>query len=188
MRIATGGLTETYGPYANGIGLAFNTFTTKKDVSPLPIPRIPAFRLDVGSILLFDAWGEYSSLTGATMGLGLYLGTYDDAVGSVPAISTDIVLASITTGTTPAAWLWHIQGKYKVVKTGSAGSMTGSCILDLGTSISALTSTVLPITAAARVVAINTTIDNRVGVSGSWGASSGSNQIITYTIDVRQMN
>jgi hypothetical protein len=121
------------------------------------------------------------------MGLALYLGTFlDDA--TLPVISTDIVLASITTGTTPAAWLWHLQGKYKITKTGSAGSMTGSCILDLGTTISADTISILPITAAARVVAINTTIDNRVGVSGSFGASSASNQIITYSIDVQQIN
>ena len=187
MKLATGAFKETFGPYATGIGAAFNAFTTKKDVSPLPIPRIPANFLQGGSLLEFDAQGEYSSLTGATMGLGLYLGTFlDDA--TVPAIVTDIVLASITTGTTPAAWYWHMHGKYRITKTGSAGSMTGGCILDLGTSISALTSTVLPITAAARVVAINTTVDNRVGVSGSWGASSASNQIITYSVDVAHLN
>lgn len=184
MKIATGSMVESLGPFANGIGLAFNTFTTKKDVSPLPIPRIPAGRADLGAILEFDAQGEYSSLTGATMGLGLYLGTYDDAVGSVPAIVTDIVLAAITTGTTPAAWYWRIFGKYKVTKTGASGSMTGGCILHLATSLTALTDSPLPITAAARVVAINTTVENRVGVSGSWGASSVSNQIITYSIDV----
>lgn len=182
MKIATGALVESLGPFATGIG-TYNTFTTKKDVSPLPIPRIPASRLDAGAILEIDAQGDYSSLTGAAMGLGLYLGTYDDAAGSVPAIVTDIVLAAITTGTTPAAWYWRIFGKYKILKSGAAGTMEGGCILFLGTSLSALTASPLPIVAANRIVAINTTVENRVGVSGSWGASSASNQIQTYSVE-----
>lgn len=188
MRIATGSLVESLGPFSIGIGLAYNTFTTKKDVSPLPIPRLPSGRADVGSILEIDAQGEYTSLTGAAMGLGLYLGTYDDAVGSVPAIVTDIVLAAITTGTTPAAWYWRLLGKYKVTKSGASGSMTGGCTLFLGTSLTAMTPSPLPITAGARVVAINTTVENRIGVSGSWGASNAGNQIITYSIDAEIKN
>lgn len=188
MKISTGSLVESLGPFAPTIGVAYASFTTKKDVSPLPIPRILAGRLEQGSIIEFDANGEYSSLTGAAMGLGLHLGTYDDAAASVPAIVTDIVLAAITTGTTPASWPWRIRGKYKVIKTGATGQMQGSCILDLGTSLSAITSSSLPITAGARIVAINTSVENRVGVSGSWGASSASNIIQTYTLDVQISN
>lgn len=183
MKVATGALRESLGPFATGIGLAKNTFTTKADISPLPIPRIPAGRCDGGCILEFDAQGEYSSLTGATMGLGLYLGTYLDD-GVTPAIVTDIVLSSTVTGTTPAAWYWRIFGQYKVTKTGAAGSMTGGCTFLLGTSLTAMTASPLPITAGARVVAINTSVENRVGVSGSWGASSASNQFIVYSIAV----
>jgi hypothetical protein len=184
MKIASGSLTENLGPFATGLGAAYASFTTKKDVSPLPIPRIPASRVDAGAILEFDAQGEYSSLTGASLGLGLYLGTYDDAAASVPAVVTDIVLAALTTGTTPAAWYWRLFGKYKVIKSGASGSMVGGCTLMLGTSLTALTITPLPITAGARVVAINTTVENRVGVSASWGASSASNTIQTYSLDV----
>lgn len=184
MKIATGSLIENLGPFATGIGAAYASFTTKKDISPLPIPRILPGRLDAGAIMEFEAQGEYSSLTGAALGLGLHLGTYDDALASVPAIVTDIVLAAITTGTTPAAWYWRLRGKYKVIKSGASGQMQGGCILDLGTSLTALTSTPLPITAGARIVAVNTTVENRVGVSASWGASSASNTIQTYSLDV----
>lgn len=188
MKLANAALSEALGPFANSIGAAFASFTTKKDISPLPIPRIPGGRLEVGSILEFKAQGEYSSLTGAAMGLGLYLGTYDDASASVPAITTDIVLAAITTGTTPAAWFWRLHGIYKVIKTGASGSMVGGCVMDLGTSLTALTTSPLPITAVARTVAINTTIDNRVGVSASWGASSASNTITTHLLNVSHLN
>jgi hypothetical protein len=188
MKIATGSLVESLGPFAPGLGAAFASFTTKKDVSPLPIPRLPAGRMEQGSILELDAQGEYSSLTGASLGLGLYLGTYDDAAGSVPAIVTDIVLAAITTGTTPAAWYWRLMGKYKCIKTGSSGQMEGGCILFLGTSLTAMTPSPLPITAGARIVTINTTIENRIGVSASWGASSASNTITTYSLDASILN
>lgn len=188
MRIATGALIESLGPFADLDGVAQASFTTKKDISPLPIPRLPAGRMDRGSILEIDAHGEYSSLTGASLGLGLHLGTYDDASGSVPAIVTDIVLAAITTGTTPAAWYWRILAKYKCIKTGSSGQIKGGAILFLGTSLTALTITPLPIVAANRVVAINTTVENRIGVSASWGASSASNTIQTYAIDATIKN
>ena len=189
MKIATGAFFETFGPYAQYGGAAFNTFTTKKDVSPLPIPRIPAGRLELGSVIKIEAEGEYST-TGTPNGTwGLYLGTFDDASGSVPAITTDIALSSvIVTPSGAAAFPWRMEWRGKVIKTGSSGSMIGNGDLEQGTSLTAYTTFPIPITAALRTVAINTTIDNRIGVSFTWGTSSISNSVTTYNITVAVLN
>ena len=55
MKLANSALQEWMGPFANDVGIAYNTFTTKKDVSPLPIPRIPAGRLEIGTIIKIEA-------------------------------------------------------------------------------------------------------------------------------------
>jgi hypothetical protein len=189
MKLGGASIVECFGPFATVAGSAFNTFTTKKDVSPLPLPRIPGGVLMVGDVLEVEAEGEYSCATGVVATPGLYLGTFDDAAGSTPAIVTDIALASaITTGTSPAAWSWHMRWRGKITKTGASGSMTGSGNLDFGTSLTALTTTPIPITAALRVVAINTTIDNRIGVSWTWGASAAGNTVTSYNLTTQRQN
>lgn len=181
-------LVNCVGPFAQASGAAFNTFTTKKDVSPLPIPRILPGMVRAGSIIKIEAEGEYSSLTGASLTLGLYHGTHTGDT-TAPTITGDIALSSvITTGTTPAAWPWRMEWRGKVTKTGSAGSMIGHGNLELGTSLTAFSDVPIPITAALRTVAIDTTTDRAIGVSGTWGASSASNQIITYSISVLILN
>lgn len=183
MKLANAALLELMGPFALDKGAAFATFTTKKDVSPLPIPRIPAGRLEVGTFIKIEAEGEYSCATGVTAAPGLYLGTYDDAAGSVPAIVTDVaVAAAITTGTTPTAWPWRMEWRGKVTKTGASGSMIGSGDLEFGTALNTYSTVPIPQVAANRVVAINTTVENRVGVSWTWGASAGGNTVTTYQV------
>lgn len=189
MRLATGALIEAMGPFSIDKGAVFGTFTTKKDVSPLPIPRIPAGRFDVGTIVKIEAEGEYTCATGIVATPGLYLGTYDDAAGSIPAIVTDIALASaITTGTTPTAWPWRMEWRGKVTKTGTAGVLIGEGDIEFGTSLIAFASTPIPITAALRTVAVNTTVENRIGVSWTWGTSGAGNNVQTYQISVQLFN
>lgn len=189
MKLGGASIVECFGPFSTDKGAAFASFTTKKDVSPLPIPRIPGGILVVGDVLEVEAEGEYSCATGVAATAGLYLGTFDDATGSTPAITTDIALSSvITTGTNPAAWSWHMRWRGKITKTGTSGSMIGYGNLDFATSLTALTTSPIPITAALRVVAINTTIDNRVGVSWTWGASAAGNTVTTYIVTVQRQN
>jgi hypothetical protein len=54
--------------------------------------------------------------------------------------------------------------------------------LEFGTSLTAFTSVPIPITKALRTVAISTIVENAIGVSATWSASSGSNEIITYAL------
>lgn len=190
MKLATGGLMESFGPYAYLSGAAFNTFTTKKDVSPLPIPRIPAGRFEIGSVLKIEAEGEYSCTTGSpTLNFGLYLGAHD-GTATVPTITTDIALsAAMAPGASAlTAMPWRMEYRGKVTKVGSAGTLLGHGDLEFGTSLTALTTFPIPITAALRTVALNTTIDNAIGVSGTWSASNAANSITTYNLTVVVMN
>lgn len=189
MKIATGSFKESFAPFAPYPGAAFASFTTKKDVSPLPIPRIPAGRLELGSIIEIEAEGEYST-TGTPNGTwGLYLGTYDDASGSTPTITTDIALSSvIVTPSAAAAFPWRMRWRGKVNKTGSSGTVIGTGELIQGTSLTAQSTFPIPITLALRTVAINTTIDNRIGVSFTWGTSSASNSVTTYIVTADVVN
>lgn len=163
-------------PFHEAVGAGFNTFTTKKDVSPQPLPIIPADTLRRGSRLLLRASGEYSSLTGAALTLGFWFGTRG------ATITGDIALSSvITTGTTPAQWPWIMEWEGFCTLPGIAGTLEGQGVLSLGSALTTFNAAVpIPITVALRSVAsFDTTIDRAVGVSATWGASSASNNIKT---------
>lgn len=181
-------LTEPVGPFSVASGAAFNTFTTKKDVSPLPIPRIPAGKLRAGSVVKIEAEGEYSTTGTPTLAWGLYLGTHTGEQ-TAPSITTDIALSSvITTPSGAAAFSWRMEWRGKVTKTGSAGSIIGNGTLEQGITLTTQSSFPIPITQALRTVAINTTIENAIGVSATWGTSSISNSITTYNLTVLILN
>ncbi len=170
-------LTEPMVPFATAAGAAFNTFTTKKDVSPTPIPVIPGGKLRLGSKIHLKAWGEYSSLTGASLTLGFWFGT------RALAITGDLALSSvITTGTTPTNWPWWMEWDGLVTALGVSGSSSiiGQGQMQLGSALTTFNAEVpIPITQALRTITtFDTTIERAVGVSATWGASSGSNQII----------
>lgn len=172
-------------PFAPDKSTAFASFTTKQDCSPRPIPVIPANRLRVGSMIKIEAEGEYSTTGTPTLAWGLYLGTHDGTTGTAPTISTDIALSSaITTPSAAAAFHWRMEWRGKVTKTGSSGSMIGTGDLEQGITLTTESTFPIPITAALRTVAINTTIDNAIGVSATYGTSSASNTFTTYSITV----
>jgi len=184
MKLAAGAMVETLGPYANLSGLAFNTFTTKKDVSPLPIPKIPPSRLSIGDILKIEAEGEWSCTTGSpTLVFGLYLGTHD-GTAAVPAIVTDLALSSaMACGASALVGMpWRLEWRGKCIKVGATGQLLGGGDLEFGTSLTAFSSVPIPITKALRTVAISTIVENAIGVSATWSASNAANEIITYAI------
>jgi len=159
-------------PLRTAVGATFSTFTTKQDVSPQPVPVARAGQLMRGTGLWLKACGEYSSLTGASLTLGFWIGT--------AALSITVSLAEtsvFTTGTTPAAWPWDLEWSGLIVADGVSGSIVGQGACQLGSSLTAVTATPFPITQALRTVTIDTTIDRAFGVSATWGASSGSNSI-----------
>lgn len=190
MKLAGGALQESLGPYAPLSGAAFNTFTTKKDVSPLPIPKILAGRLDLGAILEIEAEGEWSCTTGSpTVNFGFYLGTHD-GTATAPTIVTDIALSSaMACGASALTGMpWRMEWRGKCIKVGSSGQLLGGGALYFGTSLTAFSIVPIPITQALRTFAINTTVENAVGVSGTWSASNAANSITTYFVNANIKN
>lgn len=174
-------LCEPVKPFSTA-ALASSNFTTKQNVSALPLPVIEAGRLRQGSKLYVRAYGDYSSLTGASLTVGLWFGN------RAGTITGDLALAgAFTTGTTPAAWPWFLEWDGVLVTApGTAASILGQGSIQFGSSLTAFnTNTPFPLTAAARTVSIDTTIERAIGVSATWGAASASN-IITVN-DTRVM-
>jgi len=176
-------------PFAPDVSTAYASFTTKQDCSPRPVPRILPGMLDVGSIIKVEAEGEYSTTGTPNLTWGLYLGTHDGTTGTAPTIVTDIALSSvIVTPSGAAAFHWRMEWRGKVTKIGSSGSITGTGNLEQGTSLTAETTFPIPITAALRTFAINTTVENAIGVSATYGTSSSSNTFKTYDLTVLILN
>lgn len=177
-------LTEPVGPFPVAIGAAFNTFTTRQDVSPSPLPTIPAGKLRPGSQIEVDVIGEFSTSGTPTLALGIYLGTQAGSITTVLAES-----AATATGSGAAAWPWQLHWEGIVTGIGTAGSITGIGGLTLGTALTTYAAVVpIPTTAAARVNAIDTTIARAIGVCATWGTSSASNTLKIYKHSVSIRN
>lgn len=182
-------LTAPVDPFAGLAPVAYNTFTTKRDVSPLPVPRIPAGVLRAGSMVKIEAEGEYGTTGTPNLTFGLYLGTHDGTTTTTPTIVTDIALSSvIVTPSGAAAFSWRMEWRGRVTKTGSAGTIVGCGDLEQGITLTTQSTFPIPITQALRTVAINTDTANAIGVSATWGTSSVSNTITTYNLSVLILN
>lgn len=171
------------GPFPTAAGASFGTFTAKQDVSPQPLPVVQAGQLRPGSKLWIKAVGEFSTTGTPTLALGFYIGT------AGAAITTDIALSSvITTGSGAAAWSWDLEWTGVCTAVGTAGTVVGSGILQLGTSLTAIAASPIPITQALRTVTWDTTIARAIGVSATWGTSSASNTVKTNALSVMLLN
>lgn len=176
-------LSAPVGPFPTASGAAFNTFTTKKSVDPLPIKVIPAGQLRLGSQIHIKAIGEYSTTGTPTLTWGFWFGT------RALAITGDIALSSvITTPTGSAAFPWEMEWEGICNAVGTAGTLLGCGTLIQGTSLTAMSLFPIPITQALRTVSgFDTTIERAIGVSATWGTSSASNSITVYdyTVTIR---
>lgn len=167
-------LVEPVGPgFPTARGAQFDTFTSKKSVDATPVSVIPAGKLRLGSKLLLKARGEYSTTGTPNLTWGFWFGT------RALSITGDIALSSvITTPSGAAAFPWEMEWQGICDTVGTAGTLRGSGHLKQGTSLTAFSVFPIPITAALRAVAsFDTTIERAVGVSATFSASSGSNQI-----------
>lgn len=177
-------LTEPVGPFASASGAAFATFTTKKSVDPAPVSVIPAGKLRLGSKILIRANGEYSTTGTPNLTWGLWFGT------RALSISGDIALSSvIATPSGAAALPWMMEWEGICNAIGTAGTLLGQGTLVQGTSLTAVSTFPIPITQALRTVSsFDTTIERAIGVSATWGTSSGSNSITVYSCTVLVLN
>jgi hypothetical protein len=182
-------LTEPVGPFAPAAGASFGTFTTRQDVSPLPVPVIPAGKLRIGSRIKIEAEGEYSSTGTPTIILGFYVGNTSHASTGAPG-AIDTVLAE--TGTislaTAAAWPWRLEWRGLITAVGSSGTVVGQGDCETGTSLTAFTSVAIPTTQALRTVTISTVTLKAVGVCATFSASSASNTVKVNNMSVLILN
>lgn len=177
-------LCEPVGPFNGAAGTA-NNFTTKQNVSALPVPVVPAGKLRQGSKIKIWAYGDYSSLTGASLTLGLWFGTRGGTITGDLAIG-----AAFTTGTTPAAWPWMLEWD-GILSTapGTTASILGQGWMQFGSALTTFNAEVpFPVTAGARTVSIDTTIERAIGVSATWGAASASNIVTVNDTRVVLLN
>lgn len=176
-------------PFRTAIGAAFNTFTTRQDISPRgtgigDLPVVQGGVLRVGSQLEIIADGEFSTTGTPTLSIGCYIGTVAASITTVLAEHT-----AVTTGTTAASWPWHLEWRGIVVgPLGTTASVVGSGRVDLGTSLTALTAIPIPSTLALRTIAWDTTIARAIGICATWGTSSASNSIKTYNLAAELLN
>lgn len=171
-------------PHPMARGSAKNTFTAYQDVSPLPLPSSYANELKVGTKILLEAVGEFSTTGTPTLSIGFIYGATAGAAGGTAIAQT----AAITTASAAAALPWHARWQGVVTAVGSSGVIYGSGILDLGTTLTAFTPAAMPTTAAARSVAIDTTVAKLWGVGAAWGTSSASNSITVDVFNVQILN
>lgn len=167
-------LAEPVPPFASAASAAFNTFTTKQNVTTAGnVPVILGGKLRPGSKLSVRAAGNFSTTGTPTLSLGFWIGT------RALAMTIDLAISSaITTGSGAAAWPWIMEWDGLCTAAGVSGSVLGQGRLFLGTALTTFASPVpIPITQALRTVAIDTTIERAIGVSAAFSASSASNQV-----------
>lgn len=165
-------------PHPVARGTAKNTFTAIQDISPTPLPQSYANELKLGSKVIVEAYGEFSTTGTPTLAIGVYYGAVAQVWNS----------GTITTGSGAAAWAWHLRWNGIVTTVGASGVMYGHGILDLGTSLTAFASSAVPVTAAARSVTIDTTLAKSWGIAGTWGTSSASNSITVDILNIQIVN
>ena len=155
-------------------GPFFNTFTTFQQIlvnTTTPAPVIPANLFDVGVEIHLEADGEFSNTGTPTLGLGFLY-------GAATPVTTLAAPTALTTVTTAVAWPWHAEWTGRVRAVGTAGSIQGAGWWMIGTALNTFSVVqAVPVTAAGRVVAIDTTVAQAIAPGAVWGTSSASNTI-----------
>lgn len=178
-------LCEPVGPFPTAASAAFNTFTTKQNVTTAGnVPVIPASKLRAASKLDIEARGNFSTTVTPTLSLGFWLGT------RALAMTIDLAISSaITTASGAAAFPWIMRWSGFCTAAGTSGSLLGQGELLLGTALTTFATPVpIPVTQALRTVAIDTTIERAIGVSAAFSASSASNQVQVDDLRVSILN
>lgn len=171
-------------PHPIARGSAKNTFTAYQDISPLPLPSSGQNELKVGTKVVIEASGEFSTTGTPTLQIGAIYGAAVGAAGGVAVAQS----AAVTTGSGAAAWPWRYRYSGIVTAVGSSGVLYGSGVLDLGTSLTALSSSPCPITAAARSATIDTTVSKLWGIGAAWSVSNAANSITVDVFNLQILN
>ena len=163
-------------PFLVASAAAYVSSSTIADVSPAPQCLLPAGFLEGSTEIELWACGQFSTTATPTLLMGFYYG----GVAGVALGAT----TAMTCGTA-TAWPWQLYYKGRVRLPGSTGSIVGQGWCHLGTSLTVASLNMLPATAAARTVTIDTTTAKTITCGATWGTLSASN---TLTCDEFFMN
>lgn len=167
-------LAEPVGPFPVAASASFASFTTKQNVTTLGnVPVIPGGKLRAGSKLYVAARGNFSTTATPTLSLGFWIGS------RALSMTIDLAISSLITTGTATLWPWIMEWEGFCTKADVSGTLLGQGRLYLGTALTTFGTPVpIPITAALRTVAIDTTIERAIGVSAAYSASSSSNAVV----------
>jgi hypothetical protein len=164
-------------PFKTADGSPLASSVTLTDISPAPqIVPSAVVMIEAGMEFEVEAYGEFSTTGTPTLLLGFYWG---GVAGTALAASS-----AITTTTTGAAWPWRMHYRGRIRATGTSGSIKGVGHLQLGTSLTAMAMSWIPVTQALRTVTIDTTAagGKALTVGAQWGTSSASNTATCYDL------
>jgi len=175
---------EPVSPFPVAASAAFNTFTTKQNVTTLGnVPVVPVDKMRAGSKIEVSAQGNFSTTATPTLSLGFWIGT------RALAMTIDLAISSAITTGTATLWPWTMEWKGFCTTAGASGALLGQGKLFLGTALTTFATPVpIPITAALRTVAIDTTIPRAFGVSAAYSASNVLNAVVVDDLRVTILN
>lgn len=159
-------------PGTNGVGVgagaAYNTSVTLTDVSPTPQIVIAANSLFVGQRLRVKGYGIFSNTGTPTLLLGIY---YGGVAGTALATT-----GAVTTTTGATNWPFAIDLDILVKSVGTTGTVWCNGMVNLGTSLSAMSDIWLPST-QTQPITVDTTSAKALTIGAQWGTSSASNTL-----------
>ena len=175
-------------PHPIARGDAKNTFTSYQDVAGTaatkPLPLSYGYEIKIGTQVHIIANGEFSTTGTPTLQIGGIFGATAGAAGGTAFGQSGV----ITTGSGAAAWPWWWEWTGLFTAVGTSTVLYGSGLLALGTSLTAVSLSPCPVTAAARSVTVDNTANKSWGLGAAWGTSSVSNQIIVDSFKVTLSN
>lgn len=161
-----------------GAGTALASSVALTDVSGTPNLVLPANFLQVGSAIKLTAFGVFSTTGTPTLLLGFYYG----GVAGVALAAT----AAATTGSGVTNVPWRLEYHGIVRTSGSSGTIMGQGFCLLGTAVTAVGITPIPVTALA-TVSIDTTTAKAITAGAQWGTSSPSNTLTCHGMFVESL-
>jgi len=162
-----------------GAGTPLASSTTLTDISPAPQLVLPANYLYIGQRLRLTAYGIYSSSGTPTLILGGY---YGGVAGTALAATAANAVASGA-----ASDPWQLSLDIFVRTTGSSGTVWCNGLVNVGSSLTGVTTYTIP-SSQTQPITINTTTANALTVGAQWSSSSASDTITCEDLYVEALS
>jgi hypothetical protein len=172
---------QSQGPLGFTAGPA-QTAAALGDSSPVPPILVPPI-YGVGSRLRVRAFGDYATASAPTSNvtMGIYWATPATAIATATVLAASTATAVVNTATVLWPWMLEWEGEFRALST-VVGTATGSIYsqgrLWLPTSLTAGTMQFLPVTAALRTVALDTSQTMKLSLGITLSATTGTPSMV----------